>query len=81
MPANAEARRLEYGQLRMPELASPLEATTLVLPVGVAVPLKHVAHLDLAVKIMGPVHGAAFLAYVWTAQQTLELDRLHARVT
>jgi len=45
MPANAEVRRLELGQLRWLEFVSLLEATTLVLLVGVAVPLKHLAHL------------------------------------
>lgn len=65
------AQRLEIGQLRRLELVSLLEATTLVVLVGLAVPLKHLAHLDLAVRIMGPLHGLAFLAYVWTALQTV----------
>jgi len=68
---NAEERRLELGQLRKLEIMSLIEAATLVLLVGVAVPLKHLAHLNLAVKIMGPVHGVAFLSYVWTALQTV----------
>lgn len=43
----------------------------MVVLVGIAVPLKYVGHYDLAVRIMGPVHGLAFLAYVWTALQTV----------
>jgi integral membrane protein len=53
------------------EIVSILEATTLVILVVVAVPLKHFGHHDLAVRIMGPAHGLAFLAYVWTALQTV----------
>jgi integral membrane protein len=53
------------------EIASVLEATTLVVLVCVAVPLKHLGHYDIAVRIMGPVHGLAFLAYVWTVLQTV----------
>ena len=54
MPANAEARRLELNQLRRLEVVSLVEATTLVLLVAAAVLLKHLAHLGLAVMIMGP---------------------------
>lgn len=66
-----EAERLELGQLHRLEIVSLIEATTLVLLVVVAVPLKHLAHLDVPVRIMGPVHGLAFLAYLWTTLQTV----------
>lgn len=66
-----EALRLERAQLRRLEIVSVVEATTLVLLVFVAVPLKHLGHHDLAVRIMGPVHGLAFLVYIWTALQTV----------
>ncbi len=33
--------------------------------VCVAVPLKHLAGYATAVSVMGPIHGAAFLLYVW----------------
>ena len=72
MPPTAdERRRLEMGQLRRLKIVSMLEATTLLLLVGVAVPLKHVAGWRMGVTMMGPVHGLAFLAYVWTAIQTV----------
>ena len=48
-----------------------LEATTLILLVGVAVPLKHLAGWPMGVSVMGPVHGLVFLGYVWTAVQTV----------
>jgi integral membrane protein len=62
---------LERRQLKRLELLSLAEATTLVLLVCVAVPLKHVHGLPLGTRILGPVHGHAFLAYGWTALQTV----------
>ena len=68
---DAEGRRVELSQLRRLEIASFAEATTLVLLVCVAVPLKHLSGDSLAVRVMGPIHGLAFLAYVWMAVQTV----------
>lgn len=42
-----------------------LESMTLLLLVGVAVPLKYLADLPVATSIMGPIHGFAFLIFVW----------------
>jgi Domain of unknown function (DUF3817) len=64
-PADA-ARRLELGQLRRPKTASLVEGLTLVLLVCVAVPLRHLAGWPVVTAVMGPVHGLAFLFYVWT---------------
>ncbi|MCA1454446.1 DUF3817 domain-containing protein [Bradyrhizobium sp. BRP22] len=58
-------------QLRWLGILSVLEATTLVLLVAVAVPLKHIAGWTIAVHVMGPVHGLAFLAYCWAAIQSI----------
>ena len=66
-----DAVEQERGQLRRLEIFSLIEATTLVALVGIAVPLKHVFHLAVAVRVMGPVHGLAYLAYIWTAFQTV----------
>jgi integral membrane protein len=65
------ARNLERGQLKQLEIMSIIEATTLVTLVCIAVPLKHMFGWPLGVKILGPIHGLAFLAYVWTAVQTV----------
>lgn len=62
---------LELAQLRRLELASLVEATTLVILIGIAVPLKHLAGHPEAVSIMGPVHGIAFCFYFWTLVQTV----------
>ncbi|MBZ9772562.1 DUF3817 domain-containing protein [Mesorhizobium sp. CO1-1-8] len=65
------ALALEHAQLKRLEILSIIEATTLVLLVCVAVPLKHVFGWPLGSTILGPVHGLAFLAYSWTALQTV----------
>lgn len=58
-------------QLRQLTIASLLEATTLLVLVFVAVPLKHIAGMPLATSIVGPVHGVAFLFYLWTVFDTV----------
>jgi integral membrane protein len=70
MSDHASAHQLEHRQLLQLQRASLLEATTLVVLVFVAVPLKHLAGLPLATAIVGPVHGLAFLFYLWTVLET-----------
>jgi integral membrane protein len=62
---------VERVQLRRLELLSIIEASTLVVLVCVAVPLKHIYGWPLGSRILGPIHGIAFLAYSWTALQTV----------
>lgn len=69
-PEPAEHLTLELAQLRRLELASLVEATTLLLLIGVAVPLKHLAGQPMAVSLLGPTHGLAFAFYAWTLVQT-----------
>ncbi len=61
----------ELGQLRRMRQASIAEGSTLLALVLVAVPLKHLGGHAMATAIMGPVHGIAFLLYVWTLIQTV----------
>ena len=61
----------ELSQLRRMRLASIAEGCTLLVLVFIAVPLKHLGGHPLATAIMGPVHGLAFLLYVWTLIQTV----------
>ena len=65
----------DIEQLRRLELASMVEATTLLLLVAVATPLKHLAGLPGFARIMGPAHGLAFLFYLWTVVQTVAAGR------
>jgi len=34
------------------------------------VPLKHLASIPIATSIMGPIHGFAFMLYIWMLIQT-----------
>ena len=79
------ARRIAaLNQFRQLEMAALAEATTLALLVLVAVPLKHFGEWDLGVRIIGPLHGFAFVAFLWNVWQTgtfvrwrgIELTRL-----
>jgi integral membrane protein len=51
------------------KLASVVEAATLAALVLVAVPLKHLADISIATRVLGPLHGVAFLLYVWALIQ------------
>lgn len=66
---SGEQRAEELSLLRRMRAISLIEGTTLLLLVLVAVPLKHVAGLPMATRIMGPIHGLAFLTYVWMLLQ------------
>ena len=61
--------------LRVLRIASLTEGATLLLLLLVAVPLKRMADLPMAVSIVGPLHGAAFLVY-----STLVLQALFTRL-
>ena len=65
--------REELSQLRRMRAVSLLEGTTLLLLLGVAVPLKHLAGIPVATSIMGPIHGIAFILYVWMLVQTVSM--------
>ena len=56
--------------LRTLQALAALEATTLIMLVCIAAPLKHLADHDVAVSIMGPVHGIAFILYIWMVIRT-----------
>ena len=49
--------------LRILRTASIIEGATLLVLLLIAVPLKRMADLPIAVSIVGPIHGAAFLIY------------------
>ena len=64
------------GRLR---LAGFAEGTTLLALLGVAVPLKHLAGVPIAVSVLGPVHGLAFVAYVVAAMEVVGAGELARR--
>jgi len=61
----------ERARLRLMRTVSLLEGSTLLLLIFVAVPLRHLAGLPIATRIMGPIHGLAFLLYVWMLLKTV----------
>lgn len=61
-PGKSEIAQQSLCHLRR---AALIEGCTLVTLVCIAVPLKHLGGLPTATAIMGPIHGIAFVAYVW----------------
>jgi len=56
--------------------AALIEGTTLVLLVLIALPLKYYYGYPEAVRIMGPIHGMAFLGYVFILTSSLSKDQI-----
>lgn len=69
--------QLERAQLRRLRLSSWLEAATLLVLVLIGVPLKRLFGMPLVVSIVGPIHGVAFLFYMWTVIETVTGSRWH----
>ena len=67
MSAPSDDDRRQRGRMR---IASILEASTLAILVFVAVPLKHAFGMPQVVSVMGPIHGLAFLFYIWMLIQS-----------
>jgi integral membrane protein len=51
------------------------EATSYLLLLFVAMPLKYIWHLPIAVKIFGSLHGALFVAFCAALQQACRTGR------
>ena len=49
--------------------AALIEGTTLILLMFIAVPLKRMMDIPEMVSIIGPIHGVAFLAYIFILVQ------------
>ncbi|WP_245624273.1 DUF3817 domain-containing protein [Belnapia moabensis] len=71
MSRNEAIQAAELAQLRRLRLAALVEGVTLVLLLLIAVPAKHLFGLAAATKVMGPVHGLAFVGYAWMLLATV----------
>ncbi len=60
----------ERSLLKRLHLASLVEGSTLVVLTCIAVPLKHLGGYPQATAFMCPIHGLAFLFYVWMVINT-----------
>lgn len=76
---HAQVASIELEQLKRLEVMSIIEATTLVLLVFIAVPLRHLGDWPYGSKLLGPIHGIALLIYTWTALQTVAGGGWHQR--
>lgn len=54
----------KVGRLRILAL---LEGASLLFLVCVAVPIKYINHNPMLTKVMGPIHGALFLLFLFNA--------------
>ena len=52
-----------FALLRSFRIVALLEGTSYVLLLGVAMPLKYWAAMPMAVRVVGSLHGALFVAY------------------
>ncbi|SNB72789.1 MULTISPECIES: DUF3817 domain-containing protein [unclassified Agrobacterium] len=75
----SQDQKEELAQLRRMRVVSLLEGTTLLLLVFVAVPLKHLVGYPTATRVMGPVHGIAFVLYIWMLFQTVMIGKWSRR--
>lgn len=58
-----------YPPLRSLRRIAIVEGATLIILVLIAVPLKRLAGIDELVSVMGPVHGAAFMIYLYAVAE------------
>lgn len=65
---------IALSRLRRLRWMSLIEGATLLTLVCIAVPLKHLAGYPSAVSVLGPIHGAAFLLYVWMVFNVVSSD-------
>lgn len=54
-----------YRASRLLRVAAVVEGTTLLLLVFVGIPLKHGFGIAEVTRWLGPLHGLAFLTYIW----------------
>lgn len=57
------------------EVVALLEGVTFLALLGVAMPLKYLAGIALATRVMGLIHGLAFLAYAVVLIDALAMRR------
>lgn len=79
MSAPVPATSHHLSRLRGLKWAAIVEGATLLALLGVAVPLKHLAHQPAAVSIMGPAHGLAVLFYLWQIAMIVPSGRWSGR--
>ena len=59
--------------------AAIAEALTLLALVGFAMPLKYLFGLPLAVSVVGPIHGLAFMVFLWFVIRSWAEESVNAK--
>lgn len=74
-PSSSNPSKPDYPQKALHRLAcaSLVETSTLASLVFIAVPLKHIAGFPAVVSWIGPLHGMAFIVYLWLLSTWLPL--------
>ncbi|PIE15529.1 MAG: hypothetical protein CSA68_05740 [Rhodobacterales bacterium] len=72
---------MRHSGLKWLKIAALLEGTSLVALVFVAVPLKYWVQLPMAVKLIGPVHGALFVGFILTLLSFWAMGRVSLKLT
>ncbi|MCC7066023.1 MAG: DUF3817 domain-containing protein [Planctomycetes bacterium] len=49
-----------------------LEAVSYLILLGIAMPLKYVWDMPLAVRVLGSIHGALFVVFCWALLRVLQ---------
>ena len=63
-------KELLYTTIGRLRIAGALEGISLLVLVFIGVPLKHLMHMPELVRLLGPIHGALFLLYLFLALST-----------
>jgi len=70
----------QFNRMRALRWLCWLEATTLLVLVLIAVPLKHLSDWPLGVSVMGPLHGLVFIAFGWAVISRWAAEEISRRM-
>ena len=75
----ADVTTAEDGKLARFRLVSLAEGISFLILLGIAVPLKHFAHMPAPTMVVGMIHGLLFLAYVGLAYAVKQSENWDAK--
>lgn len=64
--------------LKQLRIIAIIEGTTLILLLLIAMPLKYKFDMPIAVSLMGPIHGVAFLVYIGALMTALSTSLINS---
>lgn len=72
---------MSIQNLKWLRIAALFEGTSLIALIFIGLPLKYWLGMPILVKIIGPVHGALFLAFITTLLVYFAKGRIDGRLT